>query len=175
MGEAQEQRCGRCKETLPLDNFSPSYRGKPGTWCRSCFAAYTRGDRSTSVPNPARECEQCGKSYVPRQLKSNAKFCSRTCKDRSLVGTRAGRTKWLTTKYGINADEYDVMFAEQDGKCAICGTEQAAGRYGVFHVDHCHKTGRLRGLLCSSCNHGLGQFRDDPAVMRLAAEYVERC
>ena len=60
------------------------------------------------------------------------------------------------------------MLAAQDGLCAICGTAPAA------HVDHDHETGAVRQLLCFHCNGGLGQFRDDPVVLRAAADYVER-
>lgn len=59
------------------------------------------------------------------------------------------------------------MLREQDALCAICHKAPAA------HVDHDHKTGAVRALLCFNCNGGLGQFRDDPVVLRAAADYVE--
>jgi len=76
------QRCGSCKVEKPPADFSPSYRGTLGTWCRACFAADKRGDRQT-IANPPRTCAQCGTSYVPRFLKAAAAFCSRSCKERS--------------------------------------------------------------------------------------------
>ena len=60
------------------------------------------------------------------------------------------------------------MFEAQGGLCAICRTAPAA------HVDHDHDTGEVRELLCFNCNGGLGQFKDDPEVLRAAARYVER-
>ncbi len=78
------------------------------------------------------------------------------------------RTYHLKRRYGITAEEADAMLAEQGGLCAVCRTAPAA------HVDHDHRTGRVRELLCSTCNGGLGQFKDDPAVLRAAAGYVER-
>jgi hypothetical protein len=60
------------------------------------------------------------------------------------------------------------MLTAQGGLCAVCRTAPAA------HVDHDHVTGRVRALLCFNCNGGLGQFKDDPEVMRAAAVYVER-
>lgn len=74
------QQCGRCKQFKSLDDYSPSYRGRRGTWCRSCFAAYNRGDPSPVIKHAPRECEECGRSYVPRQLKDHAAYCSRECK-----------------------------------------------------------------------------------------------
>ena len=60
------------------------------------------------------------------------------------------------------------MLEAQGGMCAICGTAPAA------HVDHDHETGAVRQLLCFNCNGGLGQFNNDPAALRAAADYVER-
>jgi hypothetical protein len=77
------------------------------------------------------------------------------------------RTYHLTRRYGITAAEADAMFAAQDGVCAVCRAAPAV------HVDHDHRDGRVRALLCFNCNGGLGQFRDDPDVLRAAAEYVE--
>lgn len=81
--QPSEQRCGSCKETLPLDSFSPSYRGKTGTWCRKCFADYNAGRKQTRGTHEPRVCDWCGESYVPTQLKAHALFCSRECKDLS--------------------------------------------------------------------------------------------
>jgi hypothetical protein len=78
------------------------------------------------------------------------------------------RTYHLKRRYGITAEEADAMSAAQGGVCAVCRTAPAV------HVDHDHRTGRVRELLCFNCNGGLGQFKDDPAVLRAAAGYVER-
>lgn len=70
--------------------------------------------------------------------------------------------------YGISHDDYDRLYAQQQGRCCICDE---------FHsrlcVDHDHKTGRVRGLLCRSCNSGLGFFRDQPRHLRQAINYLE--
>jgi hypothetical protein len=76
------------------------------------------------------------------------------------------RTYHLKRRYGITVEEFDVMLALQEGLCAICRSAPAV------HVDHDHRTGGVRALLCFNCNGGLGQFKDDPDVLREAAEYV---
>lgn len=78
------------------------------------------------------------------------------------------RAKNLQRKYGLTEAEYDQMLAEQGHACAICGS---VPDYRL-RVDHCHATGRVRGLLCNRCNFGLGWFNDDPERMRRAAIYV---
>ena len=65
------------------------------------------------------------------------------------------------------------MLAAQGGRCAICGTDKPGGK-GSFHVDHCHVGGEIRGLLCHSCNIGLGQFKDDRERIQAAIAYLER-
>lgn len=77
--------------------------------------------------------------------------------------------------YGITHADYERMLEEQGGGCAICGspTPRRKGR-GHLSVDHCHKTGVVRGVLCDPCNNGLGRFQDDPNLLRKAIEYLER-
>lgn len=75
----------------------------------------------------------------------------------------------LKKKFGITVEEYDAMFKEQRGRCAICGFPPI---FGTLHVDHCHDTLKVRGLLCKKCNTGIGMFRDDPEVMQAAIEYI---
>ncbi|MDQ4142737.1 MAG: endonuclease VII domain-containing protein [Actinomycetota bacterium] len=72
----------------------------------------------------------------------------------------------LQRRYGIDETELNRMIEAQGGLCAICQVKPAA------HVDHCHTTGKVRGVLCFNCNGGLGRFEDDPEVMRRAIEYL---
>jgi hypothetical protein len=76
--------------------------------------------------------------------------------------------------YGIGIEDYERMLAEQDGKCAICDTTEPGHGYDVFVVDHDHRTGRNRGLLCRDCNSGIGLLGDEPRQLRSAADYIER-
>ena len=85
------------------------------------------------------------------------------------------REAHLKRRYGITLADFDRMFLEQGGRCAICDVqfERSAGAASV-HVDHCHKTGALRSLLCQRCNMRLGPFKDDPGLLRAAADYLDR-
>lgn len=81
----------------------------------------------------------------------------------------ARRRTDLRKNYGITFEQYDAMFANQNGVCAICGS---AGGKKKLHVDHCHTTGKIRGLLCINCNHGLGHFKDNEKLMLEAIKYL---
>jgi hypothetical protein len=70
--------------------------------------------------------------------------------------------------YGLEDPQFDAMFAAQGGRCLICRESEATS------VDHCHATGRIRGILCRACNAGLGLLRDDTALMRAAAAYLKK-
>ena len=74
--------------------------------------------------------------------------------------------------YNITREQYDKLLEEQDGRCAICGTDTPGG-YGRLHVDHNHTTGEVRGLLCHGCNTGIGSLKDSPDTLRRAANYLE--
>lgn len=76
-------------------------------------------------------------------------------------------------KYGILPEDYARMLRAQGFGCAICGIQKCpSGRR--FSVDHCHETGRVRGILCLKCNQGIGQLDDSPERLRRAAEYLEK-
>lgn len=79
--------------------------------------------------------------------------------------------------YGITVDDYETMLEQQNGGCAVCGgtiANRGKNSMSRLHVDHDHDTGRVRGLLCHPCNTGIAKFRDDPALLRSAADYIER-
>jgi hypothetical protein len=78
----------------------------------------------------------------------------------------------LKRAYGIGYAEYLKMLDAQNGCCAICGTSDTGNRK-AFHVDHCHETGKVRGLLCGNCNSGIGNLRDDVGLLRRAIDYLE--
>ena len=83
----------------------------------------------------------------------------------------------LQRKFGISLAEYGKMLVAQGGKCAICEQEETEKRDGVLKslaVDHDHETGAVRGLLCSPCNQAIGKLKDDPAILRRAADYIEK-
>lgn len=69
--------------------------------------------------------------------------------------------------------DYERMFAEQEGRCAICRLPQRDHKHWQrLHIDHDHVTGRVRGLLCTHCNTALGKFADDPERLQRAIEYL---
>ena len=86
---------------------------------------------------------------------------------------KQSRERHLVRKYGVSLADYDAMLAAQNGVCAICSAPESEQFHQVFHVDHCHSTGEVRGLLCRGCNHILGTVRDDPAVLQSAIDYLK--
>lgn len=84
---------------------------------------------------------------------------------------RIDDTSRAKVKYGITLEQREALLRAQDGVCAICEQVELIG-IGLA-VDHDHVTGKIRGLLCMRCNTALGRFRDDPKLLRRAAEYLE--
>ena len=94
----------------------------------------------------------------------------------STPAKNARRNQLLTKNFGISLDEYNLRLQQQNGLCAICLRPERFVMRGVVHslaVDHCHLTGRVRGLLCRDCNQGLGQFRDNVPNMERAVQYLQ--
>lgn len=82
-------------------------------------------------------------------------------------------------KYGLTIKGYDTILKNQNGCCAICGTAKnirivnGKEQHTYLVVDHCHKTEKVRGLLCYTCNVGLGMFRDNTEYLKTAIEYLD--
>ena len=114
---------------------------------------------------------ETGKAYARRYQREYRK---------SEHGQRALKNAALKKAFGITIDVYEAIFDYQGGVCAICGKAETAINNGskeiqALAVDHCHKTGKIRGLLCSKCNTGLGNFNDSKILLQTAINYLSRC
>lgn len=114
-------------------------------------------------------------SYCKRFLPTN-KFIK---KAHSKKGFSTACSKCHNLKpFGITALEYEMMHKKQNGKCAICGKPESANdkhktELRQLAVDHCHKKGKVRGLLCTNCNLGIGQFKDSISILKKAIKYLK--
>jgi hypothetical protein len=174
-------RCSMCGMRL---------NGRSKRFCTLCFhprsdgearsaynARYQRALRSLSSKIAgADECHHCGVSLGITH--PNRKYCSTRClkaayrlrhPDKPHNPPRGER---ILRKYGITEQQFNEMFVAQGERCAICGTSDPRDRWGRFHIDHCHETGRVRGLLCGPCNIALGHMNDDPVRLSAAARYI---
>jgi hypothetical protein len=75
-------------------------------------------------------------------------------------------------KYGITKEQFYDLLSKQGDCCAICGSSEPVGSSSQWKVDHDHVTGKVRGLLCNTCNVGLGMFRDDSELLKTASKYL---
>ena len=103
---------------------------------------------------------------------------ARASRARNIGKRRANCRKWhLKVNYGLTPEQYAAMLLEQNGVCAVCRQPETGIRRGELKsldVDHDHKTGAVRKLLCSGCNSALGILREDPLRIRALADYIER-
>lgn len=121
--------------------------------------------KRTECPNPAREYRGMGQP---------PKYCSLKCAQLNNRPSPERRRKHkLSSNYGISVERYDQMLAAQGGACAICGVSGPEDcRYGVLVIDHDHETGEVRGLLCPTCNSGIGLLGDNLETVQRAVEYL---
>lgn len=129
--------------------------------------------RRQRISHHGRQCAQCG-GPIPAERPIDAIYCERACNTAARIASGRARAAvakhYFSSRYGLTLDQVNAM-AEKG--CAICGTTDWPGRHNRPHVDHDHKTGKVRGMLCSECNTGLGKFRDDAALLHAAAAYLD--
>ena len=134
-----------------------------------------------------RTCNKCGQTKdltefykTGRKTDKNPDNRHYTCKDCTKARLKQAqsqspervRERHLQRVYGISTEEYNEMLVNQEGSCAICPTTEPGGKHNVFHVDHCHETGKVRGLLCKNCNIALGLVQDKPDVLGKMITYL---
>ena len=82
------------------------------------------------------------------------------------------KTRYLRRNYNRSFEQYQSLIDAQQGTCAICNKVPDAKDRWTLQIDHCHKTGKVRGLLCVNCNTSLGKFNDDPVLLQKASKYL---
>ncbi len=138
-----QKRCVRCETLKDLTEF---YK------CRDGFL---------------NKCKKCTKEYYQKNklhILNYVKNYFNTPK-----GKRIRKNRHLLQRYGITISQYEQMIKDQNNKCSICGKEPTKRQ---LSVDHDHKTGKIRGLLCNNCNHAIGKFDDDVILMIKAINYI---
>lgn len=134
----------------------------------------------TKICKRCRETKPVSSFSKDTRYKDGYYYYCRMCKNeigknyRERLGKREIKNRTLQDRYGITINEYDKLLDMQNHCCAICQKHITETGQGL-HVDHCHITGRIRGLLCNSCNGGLGNFKDDTSLLESAIEYLKGC
>jgi hypothetical protein len=151
-----------------LNPQSAKNKGRART-CRRCKENYTPSFPLQKVCSECREfCSTCGKPLGKRYTEKNKSLICKDCVKESVKKIK-GRKEWqkeydLQRAYGISTEQYNKMAKHG---CAICGDTKSK-----LCVDHCHSTGRVRGILCTTCNTGLGMFKDNKQVLEKAIAYL---
>lgn len=152
------KQCTSCKQDKPTTS-EYWYPKKKGTtnWqsrCKACQLALAK-TRNASNPNYNRRKIR---EWEERQKAKDPNWRLR---------------KLLRQSYGISLEDYQAILERQHYCCAACGLPDGEnGHLGRLFVDHCHETGKVRGLLCNSCNTALGLLREDPAIINGLLDYA---
>jgi hypothetical protein len=162
--------CGELKEEIQFARSS-GYRDGLYNMCRTCNGRKRKEYEEKRCQNDPSYAETRKKRRIPSDRQREYRMLGHL--------SLAERMKIEAEKRKINPpihikgyrmgqDQYDQMTRDQDGKCAICGMAS------MLCVDHNHSTGKIRGLLCTSCNAGIGLLKDSAEVLMSAAKYLER-
>ena len=176
--EEREKRCSRCEESKPRAAFAGNRSARDGlqAYCRECWAAYHQERQlakgrnvrpRVETPEGHKFCRSCGEIKPHDEWHRNATASDGLSTSCTTCRAAKGRAGHLKRQYGMTEAEWDEMIASQMGLCVICLKAPAV------HVDHCHSTGRVRGVLCFNCNSAIGTWGDDPDAARRVAAYLE--
>jgi hypothetical protein len=164
------KKCSKCKELKPLDQFYAQKGGRDGLRadCKACMAAYKAAAYRENPEKVKARVRKWQQENPDRYREKQRKYREENA---ALIKSKL-RSWYLEKTYGITVEQYNEIFARQGGRCAICGAKPNAKI--SLHVDHSHKTGKIRGLLCFRCNNGIGDFRENPVILHKAASYIVR-
>ena len=117
-----------------------------------------------------KQCNYCNKEII-RKRYYDLNFCNKKCKVYYSRKTNPIHHKNLVIKrnYGIDLNDYKQMLNNQNGKCQICNNHMYKP-----NIDHCHKTGKVRGLLCNKCNCSIGLLQDSVSILKQAIKYLTK-
>ena len=143
--------CPSCKKLLLRQEHFGTMKTKSGVFNRAyCF-----------------DCERVKNNLFLNEKRKDLKF-----KAKRNLGSY---TCNLKKKYGFSIEEYNLLLKKQKDKCAICGSKKnKIANRSRLEVDHCHKTGKIRGLLCSSCNRSLGLLGENVRILKRAIIYLSK-
>lgn len=156
--------CSKCNTEKPLDQFpyrkdSMKYKVNRESRCKVCKTEYER-KRVMSDPEKKK-----------RKYEQNQKWKS---KDPDRYKGTIFPSKWKRLGIDCTKEDYLKMLEKQNSVCAICKkVDMVNGKQVALSVDHCHTTGKVRGLLCGSCNRGIGLLKDDPNLLNNAISYLQ--
>lgn len=161
--------CTKCGETKAKSEFS-TRSGRGGALnsrCKKCVAFVTREWRANNL-DKVKDIRRRHHVKYMQESRERSKNWRRNNPEKYKEGWLRSNLK---ANYGITLEYYNSLVLSQDGKCAICGRDSNGTRWR-FYVDHDHATGQVRGLLCHSCNFGLGNFRDSAETIEAALAYI---
>lgn len=181
--------CRECKIERPISDFGKRSRETDGFYnhCKFCLRnAIERRRVEFSSQNVSKGCKTCGEIKAlsefgkrhdnPDGYEPHCRECTNRKKRatyRKNAANGNARTYHFRRKYGITPADYDTLLQKQNGLCAICGKTNSKAKWHPLAVDHCHETGKIRGLLCHNCNHGLGCFQDNAVLLTKALDYLK--
>ncbi len=156
--------CSKCGRRKPEDQFYLRSDGRPRSFCKECYRIHNREQYQRHI-DKRHEYDAARGSGWERHPENREKYMS---------DDRTAHDKYLQRTYGITIEDFDAMLSSQDGTCAICdGTNSDSARNRRMTVDHDHDTGKVRGLLCFTCNTSIGKLGDTYAALQKAADYLK--
>ena len=161
-----DSTCKGCGANIPAPRTGPIR-----IWCVACRANNEAARVKARYVGGRRSCGRCGVDVPEAVGRPGTAVCA-DCRRSPARDRREYEQLRRLRRYGITQDDYDEMLRAQDGRCATCRTDNPGPK--GFTIDHCHKTGRVRAILCGACNTAFGLLRESVEIVRAMLAYAEQ-
>lgn len=193
----QTKECKECKKTKPISEFGKHLKCRLGVRnkCKKCYSEKSikyqkdhyedrkkyinewRKNNKNKIDKQSREYRDIKNAARRKKYKQDEEYRERQkskAKEWQTKNQEKRKEQRLKSTYGITLTQFNELLKNANSQCEICGYSDMSDKKIFPLVDHCHDSGKIRGILCANCNHGLGKFKDNIYLLKKTINYLER-
>jgi hypothetical protein len=166
-----EKKCTKCGEIKSINLFHKRLNGFTSK-CKDCISAHDKAYNALHKKEISEKTKRYYSNHREEVLQYKKQYKQEHSEKIKKYMVQYSREHRYKHDFGITIADYDAMFDNQNGVCFICGCTPQEGKH--LSIDHDHKTGKIRGLLCPNCNHALGLVKENISILKKMGDYLAK-